>query len=467
MFKSIIILLCWTRLCSVLTADIHYVVPANPAAQHPYTNMVSAATNIQNAVNAADANDTVLVSSGIYSLTTQVTINKGILLTTEDGAGKTVITAQNSGRCVYLAHENAILDGFTVTGGNANNGGGIYINANGTIRNCIVTSNSADWGGGIYCNSNGVINRCVISHNTASTQGGGVNFFIGGEMSDCFVAHNTANTLFGGGVVLREGGTVNNCTIVSNSAAIRGGGIFSATSGTVNNSIVWANNSDFNPEWYASPVGLLFFSSCTTPEPPGSNNVTGNPLFFDPANNDYRLTEGSSCIDIGSVGNPAALDLLDTPRPLDGDANGSVVADAGAYEFIHPDADTDNDSMPDAWELIYSIDPLTNNASDDDDDDNRSNLDEYIADTNPTNAMDYLQIDIGSNTNTHGTIVVCWRSSNNRLYTLRHNTNLLLINLWTNITGLSSTNGTGNIMSFTNTLATHPEFYRIKASLKP
>jgi len=264
----------------MLTADIHFVVPTNPAAQYPYTNLVSAATNIQNAVNAATANDTVLVSSGLYSLTTQVTINKGILLTTEEGAEKTVITAQSSGRCVYLAHASAILDGFTVTGGDTNNGGGIYINVNGMIRNCTITSNSADFGGGIYCNSNGVINRCVISHNTASLQGGGANFFVGGEMSDCLVVHNSADLSFGGGVVLRKGG-------------------------------------------------------------------------------------------------------------------------------------------------------------------------------------------IGSDTNTPGAIVVCWQSSSNRLYTLRHNTNLLATNSWTNITELTLTNGTGSSMSFTNSLPTRLNFYRIKASLKP
>jgi len=50
------------------------------------------------------------------------------------------------------------------------------------------------------------------------------------------------------------------------------------------------------------------------------------------------------------------------------------------------DSDTDNDLMPDGWEVINSLDPLVDDAIGDPDLDNLSNLDEYNIGTNPHNA---------------------------------------------------------------------------------
>ena len=42
-------------------------------------------------------------------------------------------------------------------------------------------------------------------------------------------------------------------------------------------------------------------------------------------------------------------DLAGVPRPLDGDADGVALSDLGAFEVVHPTADTDGDDLPDAW----------------------------------------------------------------------------------------------------------------------
>lgn len=84
-------------------ADTHYVAPpgvgVNPSAN--YTNWNIAATSIQDAVNVSAAGDTVLVSNGVYYLTNQVSISKGIQVM--------------SWRAGAVDRDGTIINGNTVT----------------------------------------------------------------------------------------------------------------------------------------------------------------------------------------------------------------------------------------------------------------------------------------------------------------------------------------------------------------
>ncbi len=76
----------------------------------------------------------------------------------------------------------------------------------------------------------------------------------------------------------------------------------------------------------------------------GPGNRSGNPLFLAPATGDYRLAAGSPAIDVGGPDLIAggATDLGGAPRPTDGDGDGTVLADAGAFEHgteVIPPAD--------------------------------------------------------------------------------------------------------------------------------
>ena len=76
--------------------------------------------------------------------------------------------------------EVTVLDGFTITGGNGSNGGGIYNNdGSPQIANCTISGNSASNGGGMYNYANNVtvsptFTNCTISGNSASSSGGGM-----------------------------------------------------------------------------------------------------------------------------------------------------------------------------------------------------------------------------------------------------------------------------------------------------
>ena len=131
---------------------------------------------------------------------------------------------------------NAVLDGFTITAGNANedypsphrDGAGMY-NESGspTVTNCIFRGNSAGWGGGMYNGlSNPTLTNCTFSDNSASSFGGG--------MWNDSGSPTLTNCTFSGNVALKGGGmhnywysspTLTNCTFVGNYAADNGGGM--------------------------------------------------------------------------------------------------------------------------------------------------------------------------------------------------------------------------------------------------
>ena len=104
---------------------------------------------------------------------------------------------------------SAVLDGFTITGGNANgspctpsfNGAGLYIQAGSpTIANCIFTGNQAtnnnSYGGAVYMQQNASpsFTGCMFINNTASRGGGGISIANSTPMfTDCTFSNNSAS----------------------------------------------------------------------------------------------------------------------------------------------------------------------------------------------------------------------------------------------------------------------------------
>ena len=130
----------------------------------------------------------------------------------------------------------AVLDGLTITGGNANgslengNGGGMY-NWEGspTVTNCTFTGNAAQTFGGGMLNrrdSSPTLNNCVFRGNLSDNHGGGMsNVTSNPTLTNCTFSGNRA--VMGGGMFnfMRGDPTLTNCTFSGNTAIWYGGGM--------------------------------------------------------------------------------------------------------------------------------------------------------------------------------------------------------------------------------------------------
>ncbi len=157
----------------------------------------------------------------------------------------------NSNNVVHFDNvsDQTILDGFTITKGNADMasyeyGGGIYNDGSGTgsdpvIKNCIITENTAKYSGGaIYNKGSGScyasIYNCRITNNYAGNSGGGIyNHADGGvcnpDIQFCTINSNTNNGGYGGGIYNYGidgecNPTISHC-IISGNFGYYGGGI--------------------------------------------------------------------------------------------------------------------------------------------------------------------------------------------------------------------------------------------------
>lgn len=152
------ILASWVAVCgfaglialALPASGVTYMVATNGTQQAPYDTFINAFSNIQDAVNFATGGDLIQVTNGVYGLTSQISITKGVTVRGVNGAANTIVTRKSGSiRIFYLQDANAVVDGFTITNGNPGAaGGGVYLDGNGTIRNCILVGNTgADRGG--------------------------------------------------------------------------------------------------------------------------------------------------------------------------------------------------------------------------------------------------------------------------------------------------------------------------------
>ena len=215
--------------------------------------------SIQAAVDAAQNSDEIVVAPGTYSEAINF-LGKAIWLRSSDGAEVTTIDGTgflHVVQCVSSEGPDTVLEGFTITGGNANGlggpdsrGGGMHNqDSSPTVINCTFTGNSASQGGGMYSRDSDVtVINCTFSANTAVSGGGGGmhNDSLSPTVIGCSFIANTASS--GGGMQNESGSpTVIDCTFSGNSATGVGGGMQNqGSSPTVTNCTFSANTAELS-----------------------------------------------------------------------------------------------------------------------------------------------------------------------------------------------------------------------------
>ena len=476
---------------------MHYVWTNSPSPAPPYLSWETAAHTIQTAAAICVDGDVIWATNGTYNAGSasgnRVNLANAVRLCSVNGPEVTRIDGAGTLACVNLGR-NAFLAGFTITNGIGYYGGGIY-GGDGTaiVSNCVIAGNQASYsGGGVYGATvydseiegntayeggggafNATLYRCRLAQNAAG--GIGVERWCGDEwysytygtvqgggggacqstLLSCLVIGNSANA--GGGAARSD---LRNCTLVSNQSAginysyfgyLGGGGIFGGSA--VN--CLFDGNVDLSApakaEWDGAINSCSYDDSayisysCLTNPPAGIGNVTGRATFVADT---FQLAPGSLGIDAGNNASASeTTDLAGNPRI----ANGT--ADMGAYEYV-PQVilpDEDGDGIPDDWESTRGLNSsVSNSPTADSDGDGRPDIEEYWADTHPTNGASFFPMVVVTNPPLGAMVLVVDPTSTARVYGVRWITNLLATpQIWTLIPPEKT--GTGSAVSFTVT----------------
>ena len=321
-------------------------VKADATGANNGTSWANAYTDLQDALATADSGNEIWVAAGTYKPTTDTDreatfrLKNGVALYSGFAGGETArdqrdwetnvtilsgdigTLGDNSDNSYHVVtvgippppypypiitgsstDDTAVLDGFTVAGGNADRreyrpdtcGAGIYNDGgNPTLTNCTFSNNSAStWGGGMFnANSNptlinctfsnnyadydggGMFNRsssptvtnCTFSNNSARDRGGGMSNLYNSNptLTDCTFSGNSTPNIGGGMDNYQSNPTLINCTFSDNSARL-GGGMFNLedSSPTLINCIFKDNSAPYHGTWYHGGGGMYNERYCS------------------------------------------------------------------------------------------------------------------------------------------------------------------------------------------------------------
>ena len=309
-FKKLLLVICLIVSGMFSYATTRYVKPGG-AGTAPYTSWGTASNDLQAVINQAVAGDEIWIAAGTYKpnrradaltvvtatdrndafvLKSGVKIYGGFagtetllsqrnsssnVVTLSGDIGTAIITTDNCYHVVISAgivSTATLLDGVTVSGGNAN--------ATGLIPNITVNSTSINprFGGGLFkVNSNTAISSCRFSRNNAILSGAGIYETLSSVSSvykNCNIVQNTSTGDGGGLYILSSGCLYQNCSFTSN-AADNGAGIYLSGSGSPAFTGCTVSSNDATVEGgalYITGTGSPSFEDCIM----NSNTATGN-----------------------------------------------------------------------------------------------------------------------------------------------------------------------------------------------
>jgi predicted outer membrane repeat protein len=347
------------------------------------------------------------ISSFVYNTNTTITMTNSTLQgNSASGTGGGLI-ASIDGK--YTHAQNISMTDCTVSDNDANHGGGLSVTVVGPplLTRTMVSGNTASHsGGGIrgectlvdstVCNNMAAVDgggilsfgevtldHTLVANNAVSNRGGGMFAAIGDcirgsefrdntaqdgagvfllqslsplPISDTAILDNIASNL-GGGLCAAPGSTLDlrRCTVAGNTA-LQGGGIKNdAATVSSDHSIVAGNSNSgaaISPdcEGTLQSQGYTLLGSSLGATVTGSttgNQIDVDPLFTNPGSGDYTLQSTSPAREAGDpASRPCLRDAAGRSRIQDGNLDGTMVLDLGAYEFTNLQFDVSGTPTP-------------------------------------------------------------------------------------------------------------------------
>lgn len=255
----------------------------NPVA--PYATRETAATDIQDAIDAAiDGGCITIISGSSITPTGPIIIDKDITIKGESGNFNDVFVGTTSAHSLFEIHNpNATISSITISGGEDVTGSvGVNIVDGGVVTNCRVTAakQSSGKGVGIY-NNNGKVLDCVVDgmkmHDNANENLSGYIYYglaiyqSGDDaLTDrCIITNNYSPVLYAGArrgaMVYLDGGSLRNSYIGNNNAGKVQGrtiselatGVLAAGNSIVDNCTIERNLTQGSGIWCAPGLRLV------------------------------------------------------------------------------------------------------------------------------------------------------------------------------------------------------------------
>lgn len=368
-------------------------VDLNAAGDRSGSNWQNACADVSAGLVASVSGDEIWVAAGRYHEAIEIKVGVALYGGFTGGevnreernwvANPTIIDATGLNKTTVYCTKYMLLDGFTITGGSSQYGGGgvecyngspllvhctitrnlskseggglLFDRSSAQVVDCTIAENGATYGGGVSCRFESLptLFHCVISGNTAEQWGGGIVIYTGtslklmncaitkntaadcggiminggtATLSNCIIAGNSAHNSGGGLTLWSSSPALNHCTITGNKAATGGGVSGRSASPLLTHCIVWGDSPD-EINLVKSNLDNSITWSFIQGGFDGEGNIDGDPMFVQPwegTSADLHLLPGSPCID---AGNPdSAFNDGFLPPGM-----GTIRCDMGAY----------------------------------------------------------------------------------------------------------------------------------------
>ena len=248
----------WTVVVGVAAGNAggaNWYVATNGSDASAGTSWGAAKQTIQAAVDVAASGDTILITSGVYGVSSSIAVTKPLALSGVGGREAVVVDAQEQCGVFWVTNAGTRIEGMTIRRGGGG-AAGVYAESSLVLSNCVITGCTNS---GVYLVEGGTVQNCLISSNRSPDNAGG----IGGAsivMADSQVVDNWCHNQGGG--VNAEDSTFSNCLFEGNVARLDGGGLL-CNGGTIEGCTLRNNRADGSQGGGGAYLAGVIVEDCT------------------------------------------------------------------------------------------------------------------------------------------------------------------------------------------------------------